>query len=262
MASTSILRPGTEIIGLDGAKYPSAYSSFAISVDSRAAETSQTPDILHEKPSGRPVSAMKHGKSVSANPEYGIYSYGGYGKRRDSGPDGPAFPSSTSKTFGVRFNNADATMKRSNQHHRRSSTAAVIEYIRRQIDGESVEKTSIAFTAKRAFLLFCIVFSATYLAFALLPLVAGSAGSADRVKLVTKRGPGYYGNSNIFQGGNGLGDPHAEGDEHHHFVAHQAATDARAAVFAKAGVPESKKAKVDSVVPAVVPAWGPASPLA
>ena len=156
MASTSILRPGTEIIGLDGAKYPSAYSSFAISVDSRAAETSQTPDILHEKPSGRPVSAMKHGKSVSANPEYGIYSYGGYGKRRDSGPDGPAFPSSTSKTFGVRFNNADATMKRSNQHHRRSSTAAVIEYIRRQIDGESVEKTSIAFTAKRAFLLFCV----------------------------------------------------------------------------------------------------------
>lgn len=156
MSATSSLRPGSEVIGLDGAKYPSAYSSFAISVDSREAENTHSPEISHEKPFGAPVSAMKHSKSSSASPDYGVYSYHGYGKRRDSGPDTSA--STAAKNFGVRFTAENKSSRNYGQHHRRSSTAAVIEYMRRHLDIDRREKSSMALTAKRAFLMFCVSF--------------------------------------------------------------------------------------------------------
>ena len=84
------------------------------------------------------------------------------------------------------------------------------------------------------------------MALALLPLLSRSTGYSDRVKVAIRRGEGYYGNSNIFQGGNALGDPHAEGDEHSHYVAHQAVIEMKPAKNAVMNALEVKKAKEGS----------------
>ena len=65
-----------------------------------------------------------------------------------------------------------------------------------------------------------IVFSATYLAMSLLQLFSGNVGYGKDVVLV-RRGASYYGNSDVFRGGNNFRNPHADGDEHNQYVTAQ-----------------------------------------
>jgi len=80
-----------------------------------------------------------------------------------------------------------------------------------------------------------IVFTATYLAMAMVPVLSGLAGFGSPVTVVIRRGDGYYGNSRIFRGGENLADPHLAGDEHSEFLAHAAHPARRAGAAGSAG---------------------------
>lgn len=224
--------------------FPSAYSSFAVSVDSRNAERPSYSTPANESNSG----ILRQTRPTSA--------YGFHEKKRSLSPKSQdRFDSGKSTKPGVRFTKDvihEYTQREASPlHHRRSSTAAFIDYIRTHLP-ESHNGGSLALTPKRALVLFAvsgiprfgirslllstadfhrasrlyeppqIVFSATYLALGLLPLLAGIAGFGSPVTVVIRRSDGYYGNSHIFRGGENLADPHMAGDEHHHYLAHAA----------------------------------------
>ena len=74
-------------------------------------------------------------------------------------------------------------------------------------------------------------------------LLSAVAGPGDYRGVSAKRTAGYYGNSHIFQGGDNLRDPHAAGDEHHHFIGRQAAA---------RGVEAHKKAYQAAIQPVII----------
>lgn len=137
------LAPGVEIVsGTNGQAFPNAYSSFAIQVDSRDATPppsypSSTASSAQRAPS--PLNGQ-HFKSKSLYREF----------PRRSSPEMKAL-------HGGRFGGARRGEKDGYEqyHHRRSSTAALVEYVKNHIKQES-HKPPTAFTLKRAFLMFCV----------------------------------------------------------------------------------------------------------
>lgn len=144
--------------------FPSAYSSFAVSVDSRNAErpTYSTPSsdsssgILRQtRPSSSAYSrdSSFHEKKRSLSPR---------SQDRllfdDSDHARASNASSRSSKPGVRFTKDiihEYQREPSALHHRRSSTAAFIEYIRTHLP-ESNNGTTLALTPKRGLILFAV----------------------------------------------------------------------------------------------------------
>lgn len=88
-------------------------------------------------------------------------------------------------------------------------------------------------------------------------LISAVSGPTDYRHIApARRSAGYYGNSHIFQGGDNLRDPHAAGDEHHHYIGRQAAArgvEARkrayqAAVQPVVHIPDEGEPHIDNVV--------------
>jgi hypothetical protein len=143
--------------------FPAAYSSFAVSVDSRAAERGSPVYSSNNNDLNSPGILRNTRGSSSSSP----YTYG-HEKKRSLSPkseDRDRFEKGTSTTIpgkpGVRFTKDTIheydhrLASQSPLHHRRSSTAAFIEYIRTHLP-EHNRTASIAITPKRAVLLFAV----------------------------------------------------------------------------------------------------------
>lgn len=169
--STSRLQPGIEIVaGEDGASFPTAYSSFAISLDSRDAAGRASMDKAARQAASDTASSTavgsssilkSHGKSRSSSPyDLASSSAGSTAKARSSprlgSRHGVRFSISEDDREGNKWRAYNAKVAHGYpQHHRRSSTAAFLEYIKTHLP-ESRHRPPLTLTVKRAFLLFCV----------------------------------------------------------------------------------------------------------
>lgn len=152
------------------ASFPTAYSSFAISLGSRDASGRASMDkaaglAATDTASSTAVSSLSilksHGKSRSTGPhELASASSGSTAKVRSS----PRLGSKHGVRFSISQDDREGSKWRAYngkvahgypQHHRRSSTAAFLEYIKTHLP-ESRHRPPVTLTVKRAFLLFCV----------------------------------------------------------------------------------------------------------
>jgi hypothetical protein len=149
MSYTGTLQPGAELgDGPNGKKpFDSPYSSFAISIDTRNIESSHAPPA--DRSARKPKSALKHNlRARSASDEFQptTFSTYGLGGKKLNG----LLPSRDDEKHNVRFGAMPGL-----KHHRRSSTAAFLEYINRHLPENSRHQPPML-TLKRAFLMFCV----------------------------------------------------------------------------------------------------------
>jgi hypothetical protein len=152
-------------VGEAAGAFSPAYAAFAINVDSRDAESRSSSIPQNQPPPAyRGTSILKHGKNRSAN-------LAGYSASYRHLKNARSPPLSGSAGFkqsplyqqqyrpGVRFdpNQQEWRERPSAGGHRRSSTAAFIEYLKQTMPLDpSQHHISYRITPKRAFLLFCV----------------------------------------------------------------------------------------------------------